>query len=225
MSVESEGVVVLYESDDEADDCKSSKLVWVVGVHRDEVGESGVKNCGISVNSSARSIELSWTKEVKKSLLSRSNKVVGGDEVDIKAAGSIAGADGPGVSAFIVRLRGGVGVYLQGISGVCVERRNNGLRVLKIVRTLFYFGRQNSDKPPERQYLRFTQNDAISPRILPSVNVVSNMTVTSAEETTPREISIMRFLVPKRKVSEPTKNIKCEGKQKRGTGSAYNSIF
>ena len=39
----------------------------------------------------------------------RSKKVVGeGDEVDIKTTGSIAEADGPGDSAFIVRLRGGL---------------------------------------------------------------------------------------------------------------------
>ena len=64
MSVDSDGVVV-YESDEETDDCESSKLVWVVGVDRDEVGESAVKNCGISVKSSVKSEELSWTKEVK----------------------------------------------------------------------------------------------------------------------------------------------------------------
>ena len=46
---------------------------------------------------------------MKKSQLLRSNKVVGGgDEADIKTTGGIAGADGPGDSAFIVRLRGGL---------------------------------------------------------------------------------------------------------------------
>jgi hypothetical protein len=120
LSIDSDGVVV-YESDEEADDCESSKLVWV-GVDRDEVGESPVKNCGISVKFNVKSVELSWTNEGKKSQLLRSNRVVGeGDEVDIKSAGCIAEADGPGDSAFIVRLRGGVGVYLQVRSGVCVE--------------------------------------------------------------------------------------------------------
>jgi hypothetical protein len=64
-------------------------------VDRDEVGESAVKNCGIRVNSRVRSEELSWTKDVRKSL--RSKKVVGGEE-DIK---TIAGADGPVTSAII----------------------------------------------------------------------------------------------------------------------------
>lgn len=96
--------MLVYESDEEADDCESSKLVWVVGVDRDEVGESAIKNCGISVKSSV--LSESWTKERKRSQLLRSNRVVGGgDEGDIK---TIAGADGPGDSAFIVRLRGGL---------------------------------------------------------------------------------------------------------------------
>lgn len=98
--------------DDETDD---SKLVWVVGVDRDEVGESTVKNCGIRVKSRVRSEALSWTKEVRKSSL-RSKKVVGGDE-DIK---TIAGAEeGAGDSA--MTYVGGQSLFSKIMGRACVS--------------------------------------------------------------------------------------------------------
>jgi hypothetical protein len=84
-----------YESDEESDDCESSKLNCVVGVDRDEVGESAVKNWGIRVRSRVRSMSFSWTKEERNSLPSMN---VDGVE-DIKV--DVAGADGAGVSVFI----------------------------------------------------------------------------------------------------------------------------
>jgi hypothetical protein len=92
-----------YEREEESDDCESSKLNCVVGVDRDEVGESGVKNWGIRVRSRVRSISFSWTKEERNSLPSTN---VDGVE-DIKV--DVAGADGAGdsVSIFCSGLRGG----------------------------------------------------------------------------------------------------------------------
>jgi hypothetical protein len=83
-----------YERD-ESEDCESSKLNCVVGVDREEVGESAVKNWGIRVKSSVRSISFSWTKEGRKSLPSMN---VDGVE-DIKV--DVAGADGAGELVFI----------------------------------------------------------------------------------------------------------------------------
>jgi hypothetical protein len=116
---------------EETDDWESSKLVWVVGVDRDDVGESGLKNWGIGVKSRMRSGELSWTKDVIKSSL-RSKKVVGGDE-DIK---TIAGADGAGDSATIT----------WGIEFICEVCVSEGVRrktqvCLKILRNFVYFER------------------------------------------------------------------------------------
>lgn len=123
-------------SDEEIDDRESSKLFWVVGVDRDEVGESAVKNCGIRVRSRVISDELSWTKEVRKSSL-RSKKVVGGDE-DIK---TIAGALGAGDSAIVTW---GVEFILEDYGGACVSEgvitgwQNSGLEIL---RNFVYFKR------------------------------------------------------------------------------------
>ena len=86
-----------YERDDESEDCESSKLNCVVGVDRDEVGESAVKNWGIRVRSRVRSIPFSWTKEGRKSLPS-----VNVDGVDIKV--DVAGAVGAGESVLIFRV-------------------------------------------------------------------------------------------------------------------------
>ena len=128
LSDDSEETVVaeVYEK---IDDCESSKLVCVVGVDRDdvgdrdEVGESTVKNWGIRFKSRVRSTPISLTKEVIKSL--RSMKVVGEEGEDIKA---IAEVDGPGVSAFIERLRGGKELISREYTRVCVsEGVMNGL--------------------------------------------------------------------------------------------------
>jgi len=71
-----------------------------------------------------RSPPISLTKEVIKSL--RSRKVVGEEGEDIKA---IAEADGPGDSAFIERLRGGIELISREYTRVCVsEGVINGLR-------------------------------------------------------------------------------------------------
>ena len=51
------------------------------------------------------------------------------------------------------------------------------------------------------------------------------MTAASTEESTPREISIMRLRVPTRKVSEPTKNNKIEGKEKGARGQLTKPFF
>lgn len=63
-----------------------------------------------------RSPPISLTKEVIKSL--RSTKVGGEEGVDIKA---IAEADGPGDSAFIERLRGGMELISREYTRVCVS--------------------------------------------------------------------------------------------------------
>ena len=110
LSENSEEVALLWDKDedDDANDRESSKLVCVVGVERDEVGESAVKNFDIGLNSKVRSLKFSLMKEVRRSLWSR--KVVGVE--DIKAG---AGADWPVKSGFMLagaRLRG-VGGYLR----------------------------------------------------------------------------------------------------------------
>ena len=105
----------------ETDDCESSKLVCVVGVDNDDEdedeGESLLKKWGIRFKSRVRSPPISLTKEVIKSL--RSTTKVGGEEgEDIKA---IAEVDGPGESAIIVRLRGGIELISREYKRVCVS--------------------------------------------------------------------------------------------------------
>jgi len=74
---------------DETEDCESSKLSCVVGVDRDEVGESALRNLCIRLRSRVRSLNiLSLTKEEKELL--RFRKVVGVRDIKV-----VAGADGP----------------------------------------------------------------------------------------------------------------------------------
>ena len=107
--------------DDEAgetENTESSKLSCVVGVDREEVGESAVANLGIRLKSKVRSLNILSLTKVENRSLRLSKKVVGAQDIKVV----VAGADGPGDDtsscsiAAEARLRGaGFDFIVQGI--------------------------------------------------------------------------------------------------------------
>jgi hypothetical protein len=91
LSLESDDVEYINGEEDEND---SSKLVCVDGVDNDEVGEPGLKNCGIRfISRQVRSIELSWTNTGRRSLRSAKAAEVG--SINTIAEADAAQASGP----------------------------------------------------------------------------------------------------------------------------------